>query len=245
MEGQWNHPQIRKRKMAKEEFIDGKTGKIKKNIPLDSAKEEGGSLYLPLNQAGIVAPPVPIMYPLPLKIPLIDQSVCTGWILKGILKTTEPSSKSDISISTFAGHQWVLDFSANDLTGIFTTANHDCIAKIDSRSRRVAMKQSTHAPKHESSPPSKLIIREHNVWLIRKDKEDIQLTRKGTEEDSFLNEFRYSPNNATPLVFDPPGSSPERYPWFVVLPKIRFNPPSNSLTIQNRATPVLNAPDPF
>jgi hypothetical protein len=55
--------------------------------------------------------------------------------------------KGDISISTFAGHQWVLDFSANDLTGIFTTSNHDCIAKIDSRSRRVAMKQSPPAPK--------------------------------------------------------------------------------------------------
>ena len=88
-----------KGKMAKEQFIDGKTGKIKKNIPLDSAKEEGDSLYLPLNQVGIVAPAVPIMYPLPLKIPLIDQSVCTGWILKGILKTMEPSHPRAISPS--------------------------------------------------------------------------------------------------------------------------------------------------
>ena len=246
MEGQWNHPQIRKRKMAKEEFIDGKTGKIKKNIPLDSAKEEGDSLYLPpqssWNRSPASSDNVSITFE-----NSFDRPVRLYWVnFEGDLKnygTILP--KSDISISTFAGHQWVLDFSANDLTGIFTTANHDCIAKIDSRSRRVAMKQSTHAPKHESSPPSKLIIREHNVWLIRKDKEDIQLTRKGTEEDSFLNEFRYSPNKRYALGFQSTRVIPRRYPYFEVLPKIRFNPPSNSLTIQNRATPVLSVARSF
>ena len=152
-----------KGKMAKEEFIDAKTGKIKKNIPLDSTKEEGDSLYLPPQSSWNRSPGSSDNVSITFENSF-DRPVRLYWVnFEGVLKnygTILP--RSDISISTFAGHQWVLDFSANDLTGIFTTANHDCIAKIDSRSRRVAMKQSTHAPKHESSPPSKLIIRDHN-----------------------------------------------------------------------------------
>ena len=214
-----------KGKMAKEEFIDGKTGKIKKNIPLDSAKEEGDSLYLPPQSSWNRSPGSSDNVSITFENSF-DRPVRLYWVdFEGDLKNygTIPP-KSDISISTFAGHQWVLDFSANDLTGIFTTANHDCIAKIDSRSRRVAMKQSTHAPKHESSPPSKLIIREHNVWLIRKDKEDIQLTRKGTEEDSFLNEFRYSPNKRYALGFQSTRVIPRKIPILRSSPKDQVQP---------------------
>ena len=214
-----------KGKMAKEEFIDGKTGKIKKNIPLNSAKEEGGSLYLPpqssWNRSPASSDNVSITFE-----NSFDRPVRLYWVdFEGDLKNygTIPP-KSDISISTFAGHQWVLDFSANDLTGIFTTSNQDCIAKIDSRSRRVAMKQSTPAPKHESVPSSKLIIREHNVWLSRKDKEDIQLTSKGTQEDSFLNEFRYSPNKRYALGFRSTRVIPRKIPILRSSPKDQVQP---------------------
>ena len=229
-----------KGKTAQEEFIEGKTGKIKKSISLEPAKDEDDSLFLPpqsrwgrsSSSSDNISITFQNSFPRPVRVYWVD--------LQGELKNygTIPP-KGDMSISTFAGHQWVLDFSANDLTGIFTASNHDCIAKIDSRSRRVAMKQSPPAPKPDSTPASKLVIREHNVWFIRKDKKDIQLTRKGTEEDSFLNEFRYSPNKRYALGFQST-RAPGRSPYFAVLPKIRFNPPSNSSIILNPAIPVLN-----
>ena len=213
-----------KGKMAKEELIDGKTGEIKKNIPLDTAKDEDDSLYLPpqssWNRSPASSDNVSITFE-----NSFDRPVRLYWVdFEGDLKNygTIPP-KSDISISTFAGHQWVLDFSANDLTGIFTTANHDCIAKIDSRSRHVAMKQSN-VPKHESVSSSKLVIREHNVWLSRKDKEDIQLTRKGTKEDFFLNEFRYSPNKHFALGFQSTRVIPRKIPLVRSSPKDQVQP---------------------
>ncbi|MBT7404531.1 MAG: prolyl oligopeptidase family serine peptidase, partial [Opitutae bacterium] len=104
------------------------------------------------------------------------------------------------------------------------TANYDCIAKINSRSRRVALKQSSPTPKPKTNPSSKLIIREHNVWLIRKDKEDIQLTRKGTEEDFFLDEFRYSPNKRFALGFQSTRVIPRKIPLVRSSPKDQVQP---------------------
>jgi len=202
-----------KGKTAQEEFIEGKTGKIKKSISLEPAKDEDDSLFLPpqsrwgrsSSSSDNISITFQNSFPRPVRVYWVD--------LQGELKNygTIPP-KGDMSISTFAGHQWVLDFSANDLTGIFTASNHDCIAKIDSCSRRVAMKQSPPAPKPDSTPASKLVIREHNVWFIRKDKKDIQLTRKGTEEDSFLNEFRYSPNKRYALGFQSTRVIPRKIP---------------------------------
>ena len=214
-----------KGKTAQEEFIEGKTGKIKKSISLEPAKDEDDSLFLPpqsrwgrsSSSSDNISITFQNSFPRPVRVYWVD--------LQGELKNygTIPP-KGDMSISTFAGHQWVLDFSANDLTGIFTASNHDCIAKIDSRSRRVAMKQSPPAPKPDSTPASKLVIREHNVWFIRKDKKDIQLTRKGTEEDSFLNEFRYSPNKRYALGFQSTRVIPRKIPLLRSSPKDRIQP---------------------
>ena len=215
----------RKGKMDKEEFIDGKSGKIKKSVSHDPATDEDDSLFLPpqsrWNRSPASSDNVSITFensfPRPVSVYWVD--------FEGELKNygTIPP-KGDMSISTFAGHQWVLDFSANDLTGIFTTSNHDCIAKIDSRSRRVAMKQSPPAPKAKSTPPSKLVIREHNVWLIKKDKKDIQLTHNGTEEDSFLSEFHYSPNKCYALGFRSTRVIPRKIPLLRSSPKDQVQP---------------------
>ena len=214
-----------KGKTAQEEFIEGKTGKINKSISLEPAKDEDDSLFLPpqsrwgrsSSSSDNISITFQNSFPRPVRVYWVD--------LQGELKNygTIPP-KGDMSISTFAGHQWVLDFSANDLTGIFTASNHDCIANIDSRSRRVAMKQSPPAPKPDSTPASKLVIREHNVWFIRKDKKDIQLTRKGTEEDSFLNEFRYSPNKRYALGFQSTRVIPRKIPLLRSSPKDQIQP---------------------
>ncbi len=214
-----------KGKTAKEEFIDGKTGKTKKSAPVNSASEGDESMFLPpqsrWNRSPASSDNVSITFE-----NSFDRPVRVYWVdFEGDLKNygTIPP-RNDMSISTFAGHQWVLDFSANDLTGIFTTANYDCIAKIDSRSRRVALKQSSPTPKPNTNPSSKLVIREHNVWLIRKDKEDIQLTRKGTEEDFFLNEFRFSPNKRFALGFQSTRVIPRKIPLVRSSPKDQVQP---------------------
>tara|TARA_B100001093_G_scaffold419394_1_gene410950 strand:+ start:667 stop:2208 length:1542 start_codon:yes stop_codon:yes gene_type:complete len=73
------------------------------------------------------------------------RAVRVFWVdFAGVLKnygTIPPHG--DMSISTFVGHQWVLDFSPNDLTGIFTASSHESIANINTISRNIAMKLST------------------------------------------------------------------------------------------------------
>ena len=86
------------------------------------------------------------------------------------------------------------------------------------------MKQSPPAPKAKSTPPSKLVIREHNVWLIKKDKKDIQLTHNGTEEDSFLSEFHYSPNKRYALGFRSTRVIPRKIPLLRSSPKDQVQP---------------------
>jgi dipeptidyl aminopeptidase/acylaminoacyl peptidase len=86
------------------------------------------------------------------------------------------------------------------------------------------MKQTTLDPKHDSPPSSKLLIREHNVWLIRKEKKDIQLTRMGTEEDSFIDEFRYSPNKRYALGFKSTRVITRQIPLLSSSPKDQIQP---------------------
>ena len=214
-----------KGKTAQEEFIDRKTGKTKKSAPINSAKNEDDSSFLPPQSRWSRSPSNSDNVSITFKNSF-PRTVRIYWVdFEGGLKNygTIPP-RGNIMISTFAGHQWVLDFSANDLTGIFTASNYDCVAKIYSRSRRVAMNQSTQTTKPASIPSLKLVIRDHNVWLIRKDKKDIQLTRKGTEEDYFLNEFRYSPNKHYALGFQSTRVIPRKIPLLSSSPKDQVQP---------------------
>ena len=214
-----------KGKTAQEEFIDGKTGKTKKYAPINPAKDEDDSSFLPPQSRWDRSPASSDNVSITFENSF-DRPVRVYWVdFEGVLKSNGTiAPRGDLSISTFTGHQWVLDFSANDLTGIFITPSYDGIAKVDSRSRRVAMKQSSPAPKPHSTPPSKLLIREHNVWLIRKDKKDIQLTRNGKEEDSFLSEFHYSPNKRFALGFRSTRVIPRKIPLLRSSPKDQVQP---------------------
>ena len=214
-----------KGKTAQEEFIDGKTGKTKKYAPVNSAKDIDNSSFLPPQSRWGRSPSNSENVSITFKNSF-PRTVRIYWVdFEGSLKNygTIPP-RGNIMISTFAGHQWVLDFSANDLTGIFTASNYDFVAKIDSRSRQVAMNPSTQKTKPTLIPSSKLVIRDHNVWLIRKDKKDIQLTRNGTKEDSFLNEFRYSPNKHYALGFQSTRVIPRKIPLLASSPKDQVQP---------------------
>ena len=214
-----------KGKTASEKFIDGKIGKSKKSKTLDSPKNEESPFLLPPQSLWGRSPSSSENVSITFKNSF-NRSVRVYWVdIEGDLKNygTIPP-KEELSISTFTGHQWVLDFSANDLTGIFVASNRDCIARINLHSRQVAMKQKVDPPKLKSNTPSKLVIREHNVWLIRKDKKDIQLTRKGTKEDSFLSEFHYSPNNRYALGFQSTRVIPRKIPLLRSSPKDQIQP---------------------
>jgi dipeptidyl aminopeptidase/acylaminoacyl peptidase len=216
-----------KGKTAQEEFIDSKTGKSKKSVSVDQTENERGSSFLSPQSRWGSSPPGSDSVSITFENSF-DQPVRVYWVdFEGEFKnygTIPPLG--DRSISTFSGHQWVLDFSANDLAGIFTASNQDCVAKLDSHSRRVAMKQSSptipHKPKF--GPPAKLLVREHNVWLIRKDKKDIQLTQQGTKEDSFLSEFHYSPDQRHALGFRSTRVIPRKIPLLSSSPKDQVQP---------------------
>ena len=124
-------------------------------------------------------------------------------------------------------------------SGSARIANYDCVAKIDSLSRRVAMKQASPvAPKVDFSHSSKLMIREYNVWLTRKDKKDIQLTRRGTEEDAFIPEFRYSPNKRFALGFQSTRVIPRKIPLLRSSPKDQVQPTIEFINYPNPGDPL-------
>ena len=215
-----------KGKTASEVFIDGRTGKIKTSNFQDSVGEESGASFLSPQSRWSRSPGSSDSVSITFENSF-NRPVRVFWVdFEGTLKNyARIPPLGDVSISTFAGHQWVLDFSAKDLTGIFTAANYDCVAKIDSLSRRVAMKQSSPvAPKVDPIHSSKLIIREYNVWLARKDKKDLQLTHKGTEEDAFIPEFRYSPNKRFALGFQSTRVIPRKIPLLRSSPKDQVQP---------------------
>ena len=215
-----------KGKTASEVYIDGRTGKIKTSNFQDSAGKESGASFLSPQSRWSRSPGSADSVSITFENSF-NRPVRVFWVdFEGTLKNyARIPPLGDVSISTFAGHQWVLDFSTNDLAGIFSAANYDCVAKIDSLSRRVAMKQASPvAPKVDFSHSSKLMIREYNVWLTRKDKKDIQLTRKGTEEDAFIPEFRYSPNKRFALGFQSTRVIPRKIPLLRSSPKDQVQP---------------------
>ena len=109
--------------------------------------------------------------------------------------------KGRLTISTFSGHVWVTDFTANDLTGNFRAAQSDCLAKLNSKSRNTAMHRSWENAKKDSQKKVFLWVKDHNIWIKLKGKQPIQLTKNGTEKDSYLKRFHFSPDEKFALGF--------------------------------------------
>ena len=214
-----------KGKAEKKKIIDGKTGKTKNSVSINLTNKESSSLLLPPQSHWDRSPHSPEDVSITFRN-TFDRPNRIYWVdFEGGLKNYGIiPPKGAISISTYKGHQWVLDFSPNDLTGIFVAANHDCVAKINSHSRQVAMKQPSSSPKLKSTRSSKLVIRDHNTWLIQKGKKDLQLTRLGTESDYFLNEFHYSPNRKYALGFRSTRVIPRKIPLLRSSPKDQVQP---------------------
>ena len=158
-----------------------------------------------------------------------DQSVRIFWVtFDGKLKPygNVPAGERR-SISTYHGHQWVLDFSANKLAGIFSTFEWDCIATLNSKSQQYAMDGFRHkrkqTNKNKTQPTGKLFTRNHNVWL-RSDNQEDQLTTDGHQDDVFLNNYHYSPNKEYALGFQETQIKERQIPLLTSAPDDQVQP---------------------
>ncbi len=131
------------------------------------------------------------------------------------------------AISTYDGHQWVLDFSTNKLAGIFSTYEWDCTATLNPKSQQCAMKgfrgMTAQANKHKTQLAAKLFIKNHNVWL-RSENEEYQLTTDGNEADVFLNNFHYSPNKKYAVGFQETQIKERQIPLLTSTPDDQVQP---------------------
>ena len=158
-----------------------------------------------------------------------DRSVRIFWVtFDGKLKPygDVPAGERH-SISTYDGHQWVLDFSANKLAGIFSTLEWNCIATLNPKSQQYAMEGfrgvTTQAHKDKTQPTGKLFIKNHNVWL-RSDNHEDQLTKDGHQGDVFLNNFHYSPNKEYALGFQEAPIKKRQIPLLTSAPDDQVQP---------------------
>ena len=131
------------------------------------------------------------------------------------------------AISTYDGHQWVLDFSTNKLAGIFSTYEWDCTATLNPKSQQCAMEGFrgvvAQANKHKTQSVAKLVIRNHNVWLRSENQKD-QLTTDGNEADVFLNNFHYSPNKKYAVGFQETQIKERQIPLLTSTPDDQVQP---------------------
>ena len=130
-----------------------------------------------------------------------DRAVRVFWVAgDGELKPYgEVPGGGERRFATFAGHQWVLDFAADDLAGIFVADRADGRAIVDAASRERAMARAVDEP-----PPAPragaLFLRDHDVWR-RRDGEESRLSRDGAAGDPYHLPAHWSPDGTKALGF--------------------------------------------
>lgn len=101
------------------------------------------------------------------------------------------------TMSTFAGHAWVLDHGPDQLVGVFVAESWPGIAVAGPESQGAL--QRSRRERREGR--GRAFVREHNVWLRGKDGEELPMTEDGTAADGFVGPLRWSPDGARALVF--------------------------------------------
>jgi len=131
------------------------------------------------------------------------------------------------SISTFDGHQWVVDFSPNKLAGIFSASAWNCTATLDTNSQQRAMEgfRKVLAREEQKKKPGqkKLFIRNHNVWLHNTE-QDNQITTNGHQDDPFLEKFHYSPDGNYAIGFQETRVTERQIPLLTSAPRNQVQP---------------------
>ena len=131
------------------------------------------------------------------------------------------------SISTFEGHQWVVDFSPNKLAGIFSAAAWDCDAILDTHSEQRATDGFRKAleikEQKKKASHTKLFIQDHNVWFHNTE-QDEPITNDGHQNDLFLPRFYYSPNGKYALSFQETQVNKRQIPLLTSAPHDQLQP---------------------
>ena len=131
------------------------------------------------------------------------------------------------SFSTFDGHQWVVDFSPDKLTGIFSASAWDCTATIGTNSQQRAMKGFQKNLKingpNKDKLKAELFRRDNNVWL-RSIEQDHQITTDGHQDDPFLNRFHYAPNGEYAIGFQETRVTGRQIPLLASAPHDQLQP---------------------
>ena len=131
------------------------------------------------------------------------------------------------SISTFEGHQWVVDFSPNKLAGIFSAAAWDCDAILDTHSQQCAMdgfhKTLLIKDQKKKAGHTKLFIQDHNVWFHNTE-QDEPITTDGHQNDLFLPRFHYSPNGKYAIGFQETQVTKRQIPLLTSAPHDQLQP---------------------
>ena len=131
------------------------------------------------------------------------------------------------SISTFEGHQWVVDFSPNKLAGIFSAAAWDCDAILDMHSQQCAMdgfrKTLSIKEQKKKAGHTKLFIQDHNVWFHNTE-QDEPITTDGHQNDLFLPRFHYSPNGKYAIGFQETQVTKRQIPLLTSAPHDQLQP---------------------
>lgn len=137
----------------------------------------------------------PITFENRLKRPIRLFWVDTGG---GVRSFGEIAPGKEMSLSTFVGHQWIADYTKDDLVGSFVAEAGANRAVFDEASRRAVKPR----PRRKGRPArGALSVRDHDVWMRGKDGEQVRLTADGTAEDGYRRPRDVSPDGRRALGF--------------------------------------------
>ncbi len=127
-----------------------------------------------------------------------DRPVRLFWVDRdgGMQPYGEVPPRGQREMSTYDGHQWVVDFVADDLAGIFVARRDPGRAVVDEASRTLAMKSSPEDPR-----AGNVFVRDHDVWMRTAAGAEARLSTTGSAADAFERPRHWSPDGARVLGF--------------------------------------------
>lgn len=163
---------------------------------------------LGIPDAPVVLPPQPQWHPSrdskhPTSIRFdnrFDHPVRLFWVAQdGALRAYgEVAPRGERELSTYAGHQWVVDFAADDLAGIFVASREAGRAIVDVQARDVAM-----SGRERTRPVGArhVFVRDHDLWLRQDDGAETRLSTTGRAGNAFRLPGHWSPDGNRMLAF--------------------------------------------
>ena len=136
------------------------------------------------------------------------------------------------TISTFVGHVWLGDFTANDLTGVFVAEMNDGTARFTKESRRLAL--------GEEKTPGRFTMKivDHDVVGIDSRGREFAMTTDGTEAWRYGRARAWSPDGKKAVVLRVRPGERRRIPLVEAAPGTA--PKYRSLTIGPSCAPRRN-----